>query len=117
MRTQYLAVSLAFVACVGPAFAQDARSWDHGKAAGTGVEREDRPTQPRFGNSSGISLAIPTGRVSVGPEFLDGEPIFVRRMTERDGMTIVEVSTTPFIPVLVSNEESRGVRPDQPASW
>jgi hypothetical protein len=32
-------------------------------------------------------------------------------------MTIVEVSTTPFMPVLASNEEPPGVRPDQPAGW
>jgi hypothetical protein len=33
----------------------------------------------------------------------------------------VEVSTTPFMPVLASNKEPPGVqsivRPDQPASW
>jgi hypothetical protein len=123
MRTAYLAIGLAAVVCVVPAaFAQDSRVLDHGKSAGTGIETEERKTQQRPGSNTGISLAVPIGRVRVGPESLDGEPVYVRRMTVREGMTIVEVSTTPFMPVLRSNEELAGVnesivRPDQPASW
>jgi hypothetical protein len=94
----------AVVAVVPAAFAQ---------SAGTGVNAEER--QPR--GTTGISLEVPIGRVSVGPEILDGEPVYVRRSTVREGVTIVEVSTTPFTPVLASNEAPPGVRPDQPAGW
>ena len=93
---------------------------DQGKSAGTGIEAEERQTHQRPASNAGISLAVPIGRVSVGPEVVNGEPIYVRRMTVREGMTIVEVSTTPFMPVLASNEGPRGVdklRPDQPAGW
>jgi len=59
---------------------------------------------------------VPIGRVCVGPEVVDGEPIYVRRTTVSEGMTIVEVSTTPFMPV--SNEVAGLIgRPDQPAGW
>ena len=122
MRTGYMAIGLAAVVGVVPAaFAQDSRVVDPGKSAGTGTEAEERQANQRVGSNTGISLAVPTGRVSVGPNVLDGEPIYVRRSTVREGITIVEVSTTPFMPVLASNEEPPGVqsiiRPDQPASW
>ena len=118
MRTAYMAIVLAAVVGVVPAaFAQDARVVDHGKSAGTGIEAKERQTHQTSGSNTGISLVVPIGRVSVNPEFLDGEPVYVRRMTVREGVTIVEVSTTPFMPVLASNEQPPGVRPDQPASW
>jgi hypothetical protein len=116
-----MAIGLAVVVSGVPAsFAQDSRVVDHGKPAGTRIEAKERQAQQRLGR--GISLAVPVGRISVGPEVVEGEPIFVRRMTVRDGMTIVEVSTTPFMPVLASNEEPSGggqlaVRPDRPAGW
>jgi hypothetical protein len=118
----YMAIGLAVVVGVVPAsFAQAPRVLGHGKPAGTGIEAEKRQTHQRPASNTGISLAVPIGRVSVGPEFVDGEPIYVRRMTGREGMTIVEVSTTPFMPVLASNKEPPGiqliVRPDQPTSW
>jgi hypothetical protein len=115
-----MAIGLAVVVGVVPAsFAQDSRVLDHGKSAGTATEAKDRQT---LGSKRGISLAVPIGKVSVGPKSLDGEPVYVRRMTVREGMTIVEVSTTPFMPVLASNEGLSGggqlvVRPDQPAGW
>jgi hypothetical protein len=94
----------AVVAVVPAAFAQ---------SAGTGVNAEER--QPR--GTTGISLEVPIGRVSVGPA-LGGEPVYVRRTTVKEGMTIVEVSTTPFTPVLASNEGPPVVgRSDQPAGW
>ena len=121
MRTAlFMAIGLAFVVSGVPAsFAQDLRVQDQGKSAGTGIKEKERQTHQRLGSDTGISLAVPIGRVSVGPESLDGEPIYVRRMTVREGMTIVEVSTTPFMPVLLASEEPPGVigRPDQPASW
>lgn len=121
MRTALcMAIGVAVVFGVPASFAQDSRVPDHGKSAGTGTEAKGRQTRQTLGR--GISLAVPIGTVSVGPEGVDGEPIFVRRMTVRDGMTIVEVSTTPFMPVLASNEGPSGggqliVRPDQPAGW
>jgi len=114
-------MAIGFAAVVGvvpAAFAQDARLVDPGKLAGTGIEADERQTRrPR--SNTGISLAVPIGRVSTGPESLEGEPIYVRRSTVRDGITIVEISTTPFMPVLASNQEvaELAVRPDQPAGW
>jgi hypothetical protein len=119
MRTGYMAIGLAAVVSVVPAsFAQDSRVLDHGKSAGTAIEAEDLQTHQRFGSNAGISLAVPIGRISVDPEFVDGEPIYVRRTTAREGMAIVEVSTTPFMAVLASNEVAGSIgRPDQPAGW
>ena len=114
MRTALCCVAIGLavvVSGVPAAFAQDSRGSDQDKSAGT------RQTRQSPGSNKGISVAVPIGRVSVGPKSLDGEPIYVRRMTVRDGMTIVEVSTTPFTPVLASNEGAPGVRPDQPAGW
>jgi hypothetical protein len=113
-----MAIGLAVVVSVVPAsFAQDSRVLDHCKSAGTGIEAEERQTHQRPGSNMGVFVAVPIGSVCVGPEFVDGEPIYVRRMKE--GMAIVEVSTTPFMPDLRSSEGPPGVisRPDQPASW
>jgi len=118
MRTALcMAIGLAVVGGVSASFAQDSRVLDHGKSAGTGIEPKERQTDQRSGSNTGISLEVPIGRVSVGPEVLDGEPVYVRRSTVREGVAIVEVSTTPFTPVLASNEAPPGVRPDQPAGW
>jgi hypothetical protein len=121
MRTAFcIAFGLAVVVGGVPAaFAQDSRLPDHGKSAGTGPEAEERRTQQRPESNKGISLEVPIGRVSVGPKSLEGEPIYVRRSTVRDGITVVEVSTTPFMPVLASNQQPSGavLRPDQPAGW
>ena len=120
MRTALcMAIGLAVVVGDVPAsFAQDSRVLDHGKSALTATEAKDRQT---LGSSRGISLAVPIGKVSVGPKSLDGAPVYVRRSTVREGITIVEVSTTPFMPVLASNGGPSGVqsivRPDQPAGW
>jgi len=118
MRTAFCIVFglAAVVSGVPASFAQDSEGPDHGKSAGSGNEAE-RQTRQRPGSNRGISLAVPIGRVSVDPKSLDGESVYVRRMTVSEGMTIVEVSTTPFMPVLASNEEPPGVRPDQPAGW
>ena len=92
----HLAISLAAVVAVVPAAsAQEPRVPDDDKSART---------------------SVPTGKVRVGPDFVEGEPIYVRRTTVRPGMTIVEVSTTPFEPVLASNEAPIA-RTDQPTGW
>ncbi len=128
LRIGHLAIGLAAVVGVVPAsLAQAPGVPGQGKAAGT--------------SDTVVYVAVPIGRVSVGPEFADGEPIYVRRTTVRAGMIIVEVSATPFPPVAPANEkppvlgsngqpaalrsngEPRGVeqlaaRPDQePAGW
>src|SRR5687768_7961778 len=82
MRTGYMAIGLALVVAVVPAsFAQAPKVVGHGKSAGTAIEAEQRQAQQRLGSDTGISLAVPIGRVSVGPEVEDGEPIYVRRTT------------------------------------
>ena len=87
----------AIVAVVPAALAQASGIPGPGKPAGTG-------------SGTRVSAAVPIGRVSVGPEFANGEPIYVRRTTVRAGMTIVEVSTMPFPPVSPSNEKPPVVR-------
>src|SRR5687768_7021269 len=94
----HLAIGLAAVVCVVPAaLAQE-------------------PPVPGDGKSAGTS--VPMDRVRVGAESVEGEPIYVRPTTVRPGMTIVAISTTPFVPALASKEQAAAVvRPDQPASW
>lgn len=112
-----LAMGLAVLGSGVPAsVVQVSHGPDPGKSAGTGIAAGERRTQQRFGNDTGVSLEVPIGRVSVGPGSLEGETVYVRRVTGTVGMTIVEVSTTPFTP------EASGVaqviaRPDQPAPW
>jgi hypothetical protein len=120
MRTGYLAIGLAALVGVVPAsFAQAPRSLDQCKSAGTGMEAEERQPDQRFGSNTGVFVAVPIGRVCVGPDVVDGGPSYVRRTTAKEGMAIVEVSTTPFMPELASSEAPSGVlaRPDQPAGW
>ena len=94
----HLAIGLAAVAAIAPAASAQ------------------QPRVPVDGKSAPTS--VPIGKILVGPDFAAGEPIYVRRTTVRPGMTIVEVSTTPFVPVLTSGQQAAAVvRPDQPASW
>jgi hypothetical protein len=121
MRTALcMAMSLAVVVGVVPASsAQDSRVLDDCKYAGTAIEAQEQQPQQTLGSNTGVVVAVPIGRVCVGPESVDGEPSYVRRTKAGEGMTIVEVSTTPFMPDLRSSEGPPGVigRPDQPASW
>ena len=123
MRTAYMAIALAAVVGGVPAsLAQGSQIADRGKLAGTATDAEEGQALQRPGGNAGISVAVPIGTVSVGPKAVDGDPIYVRRMTVRDRMTIVEISTTPFLPVVRSNEgpgtvQGTIVTPDQPASW
>ena len=127
MRTLWighLAIALAAVVAVVPASrAQAPGVQGPGKSAETGVQAEERQARQSPGSDTVVSVVEPIGRVSVGPELVNGEPIYVRRTTVRAGMTIVEVSTTPFAPIVPANEKTSGVeqlagRPDQqPAGW
>ena len=97
-----IAIALAALGGVGPALLAQYQ----GKPAGTVV-----------------SVDVPTGKVSLSPESVDGEPVYVRRTSPIGGMMIVEVSTTPFAPVVDSSEGPVAVvavdtRPEaQPAGW
>ena len=125
MRTALclMASCLAAVVAVAPAaLARDARVLDRCKSAAAGIDAEERQTDQKAGSNAAVFVAVPIGRVCVGPESVDGEPSYVRRTTAKEGMTIVEVSTTPFMPALASNEGPSGGnsligRPDQPAGW
>jgi len=117
MRNRFLAFGLALLVGCAPAVAQVSQASDQGNSAGARNEAKDRQRDQKPLGNKGISLAVPVGRVSVGPDFPEGAPVYVRRTTVREGMTVVEVSTTPFMPVLASNEKAPVVRPDQPASW
>ena len=114
MRTAFrMAAGLTAVLGVAPAaFAQD------GKSAGAGTEAEERQGQ-KLGSNTSISLAVPTGRISVDRGAAGGAPVYTRRTTVGPGITVVEVSTTPFEPVLTAKGEVHAavVRPDQPAGW
>jgi len=119
-----LTTGLAVIASgVSASSAQDSRELGDGRSAGAGIEavepqtddqRSDGPTSEAQAQA-GTVVAVPIGRVSVGPEFVDGELIYVRR-AERAGMAIVDVSTTPFAPEAAMADEWV-TRPDQPALW
>jgi hypothetical protein len=121
---RHMAIGFAGVVTVVPAsFAQDARVLDRGKSAETGIETQE--PHPHDEVSDGLRaaasqhpdaiVAVPMGRVRVGPEFVGGEPIYARRVA-REGMMTVEVSTTPFMPEPIGVDELIA-RPDQPAGW
>jgi hypothetical protein len=113
MRTAYMAIGLAAVVGLIPAgFAQDSRVAGHGKPGGTAIEVEPA-------SSRGISLVVPIGKVSVDRGSVGGEPVYERRTKVTEGITIVEVSTTPYMPVLAFNggQPQTIIRPDQPAGW
>ena len=118
MRIGHLVIGLAAVVGLVPAsLAQGSEVPNPDKPAGTGIEAKERQKRTSARNAS-VSLAVPTAKVSVGPKSLEGEPVYVRRTTVGQGITIVEVSTTPFVSDLPSKAVAQlAVRPDQPASW
>lgn len=121
-----IVIGLVFAAGLAPtANAQDSRVAVQGKSAAAAVEAESR--QPHDAMSGGpasgsgaqtaVSVAVPVGSVTVGAEFAGGEPRYARRLTIRDGMTIVAVSA---IPDGGDGPAATGsfARPEaQPASW
>jgi hypothetical protein len=112
------------VAAVPASLAQDPAVLDQGKLAGTGVQVEEPQTHGELSGGlssearthTGVFIVAPIGKVGVGPASVEGEPTYVRRTTDK-GITIVEVSTTPFMPVLQSKFAELIARPDQPAGW
>ena len=116
----YMAIGLAVVVSAGTAsFARDSRGLGHCKPAGTGIEAEEPQAHQRPGSNASVFVDAPIGRVCVGPDVVDGGPSYVRRTIGKEGMAIVEVSTTPFMPVLASNGVGQliGNPAEQPASW
>jgi len=110
-----LALGLAVAVSGVPAsLAQDSRVLDCKSAGTTKIEAERQMPQAAGGNSV-ISVDVPLGSVCVGPESVDGAPVYVRRTIE--SMAIIEVSTTPFETVLAANQPGSLGRPDQPAGW
>jgi hypothetical protein len=120
----YMVIGLAVVVGVVPAsFAQDSPVPDHGKPAGTGNEAEEPQTHEDMSDGPrskawehmGAFVAEPIGRFRVGPEFVDGESVYVLRTPVSQGVTTVEVSTTPFEP---SGVDGLIGNPDEhPAGW
>ena len=109
---------LAVVGVVPVSLAQDAQVADHGKFAGTGVAVEEPQSHQRLGTSStGVFVAEPSGKVWVAPESLEGEPSYARRTTVGQGITVVEVSTTPFMPVLTGSGGLSVNPAELPAPW
>ncbi len=130
MRTLWIgwmAIGLAVGVAVVPAsLAQGSGVSDHGKLAGTGVQVEEPQANGELSGGlnsearthAGVFIVAPIGKVGVDPASVEGEPTYVRRTTDK-GITIVEVSATPFMPVLASNERVAALitRTDQPAGW
>lgn len=132
LSTGSMAIGLAIVVESVPAsFAQDPGVLNNGKSAASAIAADQRQTQneqydgpgPDPGEPSGVYIAVPTGSVKVGPEFVEGEPVYARRTTVIEGMIIVEVSTTPFAPDFLSNQGVALVDPpfnkpsEFPAPW
>jgi len=122
----YVAISLSALITVVPAsLARDSLVFDQGKSAGTGIAAEERPRHDELSDGlrletpehTGVFVAVPTGKVWVGPELVDGQPSYVRRTKGKEGMLIVEVSTTPFMDELPGFEGSIPRPEALPASW
>jgi hypothetical protein len=124
LRSELKAFGLAAAfAMVQSANAQPLRNSDHGRSAGTGIGVDGASISMSDGLSvdaapqMGVFVAQPVGRVWIDPESVDGMPSYVRRTKGKGGMSIVEVSATPFM------DEVPGVggvkaRPEElPAPW
>ena len=110
-----LAIGVAAIGAV-PVSAQDAEDPGPGGSAETATDAEEPQAQQRLGNS-GVFVAVPSGKVWVGPEQLDGGPSYVRRTKASEGMAIVEVSATPFMAELPGGAAVASRPAEQPAPW
>jgi hypothetical protein len=94
-----------------------------GLAVAVGVSASPAQGPAETGANPRVTVAEPTGKVAVGHDLVKGEPVYVRRTTGTEGVTIVEVSTTPFVPVVRSAAAPSAVSApistptSQPASW
>lgn len=122
----YLAIGVAMVAYVVPAaFARDQQVLVHGTSAPTGNESDEPQTHQDVsdGQSSktwehmGAYVAKPIGRFWVGPEFVEGETVYLNRTPVTPRTAIVEVSSTPYMNELTGVYELSGKADEQPAGW
>ncbi|HXG81080.1 MAG TPA: hypothetical protein VNJ05_04700 [Sphingomicrobium sp.] len=113
------------VGVVSASFAQDPSVPGDRKPAGIAIEAKKLQTHGATADASrsatledkGVFVDAPIGRVWVDPEFVDGEPTYVRRTTAKEGMKIVEISETPFMPVLAGADQLIVNPAELPASW
>lgn len=73
----------------------------------------------RAEGTGGVAVAVPIGSVTIGPEFVGGERSFVRRVTMKAGVTVVELSATPFLDAgQAADGSGMTANPDAlPAPW
>lgn len=123
---RYVAIGLAaLVALVPASFAQAPELPGHGKSAGAKAEMQKRRAPREMpaglsleaGEHMGVSVAEPIGKAWVGPERVEGEPSYVRRTKGKEGMLIVELSSTPFAEGPPGMEQVIGRPEEHPASW
>lgn len=131
LRAGSMAFGLIVLGAAPVAFAQVTKSAGPASPTGTAIETGQGQTDPARPDRSRsdaldtpvITIAVPVGHVRVGPEFVEGEQGYMRRTAARDGMTVLEFSTTPFVPMLQLAGQSTGLggsggRPEElPASW
>lgn len=120
----YVVIGLAVVVGVVPnSFAQNSAVAEQGEAAGSGGKAEEPQAHEEMSDGPrskawehmGAFVAEPIGRFWVGPEFVDGESVYILRTPVRQGITTVEASTTPFEPLGV--DELIGSPDEHPAGW
>lgn len=120
MRTTLcLAIGLAAVFAISPAgFAQEPRTLAESGSARSGDQADQHQRRVRVEpqEHASVFVEVPTGKVSVGPEFVDGAPVYERRTKPTAGIAIVEFSTAPLTFDLSPNQQYT-VRPDQPTGW
>ena len=122
----YTAIAIACVINVVPAsFAQDPQIVVQGTSATAGNEPEEPQTyedmsedlRTKTWEHMGAYVAEPIGRFKVGPQFVEGETVYVLRAPVGPRMASVEVSTTPFMSELTRAYEPSGRPDEQPAGW
>jgi hypothetical protein len=123
---RYAAIGIASaVSVVSASFAQDPQVRVQGTSAATGNEAEKPQTHEDMSDGlttktwehMGAFVAEPIGRFWVGPEFVEGEPVYLLRTPLTQAITTVEVSTTPFMSELSGLGEFIGNPDEQPAGW
>jgi hypothetical protein len=121
-----MAIGIAGAVSVAPAsFAQEPRVVVQHKSAETGDDAEKRQAHEEISNVDsskswahmGAFVAEPIGRFRVGPEFVDGDSVYVRRTPEGQRITTVEASTTPFMAESFGVDGLNGRPEEQPAGW
>lgn len=122
----YSAIGIACVVNVVTAsFAQDPQIVVQGTSTTAGNGREEPKTYEDMSEDlrkktwvhMGAYVAEPIGRFKVGPQYVEGETVYVLRAPVAQRMASAEVSTTPFMSELTGAYESSGRPDEQPAGW